>query len=281
MRIAVIGANGQLGSELMVACKTAGHEVIGYTHADVEVATDAGVAAIERDRPDCIINTAAMHDLQACEETPMQAWKVNVALPLILAARRVEAAYIYISTDYVFDGQKAAYDEYAACRPLSVYARAKRAGELAALAMLERVGVCRISHLFGRSGCRAKGGGNFVDFIVGALREGKQLALDDDTCFSPTYARDAAQKVLCVARLITRGEERGVFHCANRGHCSHYEFAMLIGEVVGIQPKFTARVGNVDPLRPGQSALINTRLPYVPYWTEAVRDYCEENGYVT
>jgi len=281
MRIAVIGANGQLGSELMVACKTAGHEVIGYTHVDVEVATHAGVAAIRRDRPDCIINTAAMHDLLACEENPAQAWKVNVALPLILAARRIEAAYVYISTDYVFDGTRGVYDEDAACRPISAYGRTKRAGELAALVMLERVGVCRVSYLFGKTGCRGKGGGNFVDFVVDALREGEHLTLDDDTWFSPTYARDAALEVLRVAQRVAAGRECGVYHCANSGCCSHYQFATAIADIVGWQPHFAARIGNVDPLRPRKSALVSTRLPQMPRWTQAVRRYCKEKGYVT
>jgi len=244
------------------------------------VSTETGVAAIDRDRPDCIINTAAMHDLNACEEKPVQAWKVNVAMPLLMAARRIDAAYVYISTDYVFDGITYLNYENYACHPLSIYGHTKLGGELAALSMIERAGICRVSYLFGKTGCRAKGGGNFVEFIVGALREGKSLALDDDTCFSPTYARDAAQQILRVAELVTRGDARGIFHCANSGVCTHFEFGMAIAELLNIAPHFVPRRGGANLLRPQNSALINTRLPTAPHWRDALKKYCEEKGYV-
>jgi dTDP-4-dehydrorhamnose reductase len=279
MRIAVIGANGQLGSEIVALGTAGGEHVLGFTHEEVEVGRAAGVLPVRAARPDIIINTAAMHDLNRCEAEPLAAWQVNAALPLVACARDIGAAYLYVSTDYVFDGDAGGYEENAATRPRSVYGRTKRAGEVAALTVVPRSGVCRVSYLFGKVGCRAKGGGNFVEFVVAALRAGRHLDLDADTRFSPTYAPDAAAQILRVAARVVQDGQRGVFHCTNLGCCSHHDWARAIAEEVGVTGDFAQRWGRSDALRPKRSDLVNKRLPRARSWREALRDYLKEMGH--
>lgn len=274
MRVAVIGANGQLGSELMaLGNATEGFCMIGFTHDQCEVSTRDGVASLRAAQPDVMVNTAAMHDLAACESDPRMAARVNRAVPVMEVAEEVGARYIYVSTDYVFDGEEGNYAEAAQTRPLSVYGRTKRLGEALCGVMVEPGAVCRVSHLFGKTGCRAKRGGNFVQFVLAALRDGRPVALDDDTRFSPTYARDAAQAILGIAEA---GGE-GIYHVANDSACSHYEFGVAVADLCALPyHNLSPRYNEPSPLRPQRSNLVNTRLPASPHWRDGLQRYLQE-----
>ena len=280
MKIAVVGGTGQLGSEIADLGPRVGYHTWAFGHEMCEVTTVEGVAEVARYQPDVIVNCAAYHDLSACEENPEQAWAVNEALPLAYLARRMNCGYVYISTDFVFDGREGAYAEDAGARPLSVYGATKLAGELAALTLVERSAVCRVSYLFGKTGCRAKGGSNFVEFLVGAVRDGRHLDLDADTTFSPTYAPHAAARVLDVAVALAEGSNAGVFHCTNEGVASHYGLGLAVAALLGMEADFAPRNGALDPLRPKCSDLANTRMKAAPSWADGLAEYLEAKGYV-
>ena len=132
MKVAVVGANGQLGTDLVDSLAGAGHEAVGLRHADIEVADlDSARAALAAHAPDAVLNTAAFHNMPDCEADPERTFAVNAVGALNLARAAAEAGVrnVYFSTDYVFDGEKGQpYVESDRPRPLNVYGASKLAG---------------------------------------------------------------------------------------------------------------------------------------------------------
>jgi dTDP-4-dehydrorhamnose reductase len=276
MRIAVIGSNGQLGTEIVKEAEAQGHKVLALTHGDICVQCEEDADLLVSRDVQVVINTAAVHNMVRCVSWPQEAYQVNVALPLVRAALDRDWYYLYVSTDYVFDGEEMSYWEEAACRSLSVYGMTKLAGELAVQTYLPRRGaVCRLSSLFGAAGCRGKGGGNLVDKIVKFAQENTEAYFDKDTWFSPTYAVDGARQIMRVLDELVQGES-GVFHCANEGGCSHATFAYEVAWVLGSDWRPKVRVGEESPDRPKSSYLLNTRLADAPPWQDGLRRYIAE-----
>ena len=274
MNIVVVGVNGQLGSELMKVGRDKAHAMVGLTHQEIEITSADDVDRLSQHNYDVLINTAAFHDVQVCEENVERAWEVNSAVLLADMVRKQNSVYVYISTDYVFDGADGAYCESDACAPHSIYGASKRAGELLTL-ISEHGIVCRVSYLFGKVGCRGKGGGNFVEFIVDSINQGKELELDADSQFSPTYAVDAAEQIM---NAINAGP--GIYHCANFGYCNHFQFAEATASLLKRGHNFRPRVGVTDPLRPKRSSLINTHICQAPHWKDGLYRYLKEKNYV-
>jgi len=282
MRVAVIGANGQLGTEICKEAEDCGHEVIALTHDDICVDVEGDMEVVLLAKPDAVINTAAVHSQVACGANPRRAYRVNVAQSLCDLAHARGWYYLYVSTDYVFEGMFRQYGsshmEDDPCRPLSIYSRTKLAGELAVQTYLPENGaVCQVSTLFGAAGCRGKGGGNLVDRIVTMAREGTEATFDANTWVSPTYAVDAAVQILRVLSELEMGNA-GVFHCANAGGCSHWTLAQAVAEEIGCtdwMPKvhYVNEDGDRPVLRTG---LANTRLELAPNWRDGLRRYIAE-----
>ena len=167
MKIAVIGANGQFGSDLVAAFCVHGDTVCGLTHSDVEITDPLSVSrALEAIQPEVIVNTAAMHHVEKCESEPEKAFAVNALGPrnLAIAARNLDAVLMHVSTDYVFDGRKQSpYEEQDNPLPLNAYGITKLAGEHFVRTTTAKHFVVRTSALYGKSPCRAKGGLNFIE----------------------------------------------------------------------------------------------------------------------
>src|SRR5208282_5094421 len=175
MKIAVIGSNGQLGSDLVGAFSENGDAVCGLTHSDIEISElDSVLRALEDVRPQVIVNTAAMHHVENCEREPEKAFAVNALGPrnLAIVARDMGAALMHVSTDYVFDGSKGSpYVEEDSPRPLNAYGITKLAGEHFVRATTAKHFVIRASGLYGKSPCRAKGGLNFIELMLKLAKE--------------------------------------------------------------------------------------------------------------
>ena len=216
MKALVTGAGGQLGRALVAKLGASAHPL---THGDLDVTDAAAVSAVVHSvRPDVVINATAYNKVDAAESELERAFSVNATavLSLALAAQRVGALLVHVSTDYVFDGTGSRpYVEDDAPRPVNAYGRSKRAGEM----MVEAVGapalLVRTSGVFGPGGSRAKGG-SFVDRILERARTGAALRVVDDQRFAPTYAPDLAAALVALLAANTTG----VVHVANEGACS-------------------------------------------------------------
>lgn len=283
MRTVVIGAAGQLGSDI-VRLWPAG-DTIGLAHADIEIADREQVVAVLRTHePDLVVNTAAFHNVDLCESEPERAFQVNAlgAMNVADASRELGAALMFISTDYVFAGDLGRpYTESDAPTPVNVYGASKAAGEQLVRSRLDGHYIVRTSGLYGEAGASGKSG-NFVQRMLELARNGKDLHVVDDQVLSPTFTYDLAQQL---SRLAQSGRY-GTYHVTNGGACSWYEFTAKIFSLTAtdaaLSPTTTAEFG-AKARRPAYSVLCNAALReagLLPLrdWPEALADYLHRRG---
>lgn len=286
MKIMIIGADGQLGSELCNVIPR--EEQIKLILQDLDI-TDRQRAfeLIEKFDPEVVINTAACNNVDGCEDDPGPAFAVNTAAlkNLADACRAMDACLVHFSTDYVFDGQKRSpYVETDPPNPRSVYAVSKLAGELIVRSSLDKYFIVRTAGLYGAAGCMGKNGANFVEGMLRRAAKGEELRVVTDEVLSPTYALDLARKV----EQLVRTKHYGLYHIANRGQCSWYEFACKIFELLGRKvtiQKTTAAEFKARAKRPGYSVLRNAGLEKIGLddmrpWQEALRAYLVEKEHL-
>jgi dTDP-4-dehydrorhamnose reductase len=275
MRVAVVGAGGQLGAAIVQEFATR-HEVIALDRRALEVTDAETVAALmERAAPDAIVNCAAYNAVDAAEDHPVEALQINALAvrSLARAAAALGATLVHYSSDFVFDGNTAVpYTEADRPNPRSVYASSKLLGEWFA-ADAPRAYVLRVESLFGRSpnGPPPKGS---VATILNTLAAGGTARVFSDRTVSPTYIFDAARTT---AALLERGAAPGVYHCVNSGHCTWLEFAREAARLLGIEPRLDVVTMADVPLRaarPKYCALSNARLAsagiHMPPWNDAL-----------
>lgn len=286
MKVAVIGANGQLGTDLVEVFKDSPFEVIPLTHKDLDVTILDTLGILKELKPDVIINTAAYVRVDDSELYPEKAFQVNAigALNVARVASEIDAVNVYISTDYVFDGTKGEpYTEEDTPNPINVYGLSKYAGEIFTRNYSKKYYIVRVASLYGKAGARGKGG-NFVDFMIQKARNGEEIRVVDDMFMSPTYTKDVARTL---KKFLELKPEFGVYHMVNEGFCSWYEFAKAIFKVlewnVKVKPIKSSELKRLAK-RPGFSALRNRKLKELNLkmrpWREALKDYLRERGYL-
>jgi dTDP-4-dehydrorhamnose reductase len=265
--VLVTGAGGQLGEDLLAAF--ADDEVIGLTHAELDVTDEADVVAAVRDHaPDLVVHAAAYTKVDACETEPETAWAVNAAGAwwVARACALADAAMVQVSTDYVFDGTAPrAYTEFDATNPTSMYGRSKDAGEQLVRQTLAAHYVVRTSWVHGVTG------GNFAKTMLRLAGQRDELSVVEDQVGAPTFTFDLAP---AIRRLAVTGRH-GTYHLTSAGWCSWFEFAQAVFAEAGIdhvtvKPTDTASFGAVAP-RPANSVLENLMprlvgLPALPHW---------------
>ena len=263
MKVAVIGANGQLGHDVVRAFSEQGDEVRGLTHADIELSSLDSVAACLRAAPaEIVVNTAAMHNVDSCEQQPGKAHEVNAIGSRNLASvtRDLGSVLIHVSTDYVFDGSKGEpYVESDAARPLNVYGRTKLEGEELVRQTNPKHLILRTAALYGTHPCRAKGGQNFVDLMLRLARERGRVRVVDNEFTSPTATADVARQIAA----LSRSDRYGLYHATAEGSCSWFEFAREIFRVAEVPVTLEAAGPNEFPAkvpRPAYSVLENRGL---------------------
>lgn len=233
----VIGANGQLGSDIVKVLPS--EDVIPLTHKDIEIAEERSIrSALETYKPDVVINTAAYHRVRDCEKNDLESFRVNSmgARNLAIACKKSKAILVHISTDYVFDGEKKEpYIESDSPRPLNVYGISKLAGEYYIRYLLPKHFIIRTSGLYGSARCRAKGG-NFIDLMLRLAKEGDEIEVVSDEILTPTYTLGLARKI---GDLI-QTDYFGLYHITNNGSCSWYEFAKKIFEFFNLKVNLKA-----------------------------------------
>jgi dTDP-4-dehydrorhamnose reductase len=281
VKVAVIGGNGQLGTDIVRAFTENSDDVSSLTHSHIELANIDSVSHCLRELgPAVVVNTAAMHHVENCEKQPEKAFEVNAlgARNLADIARDLHATLIHISTDYVFDGEKnSPYEEHDVPRPLSVYGNTKLAGEYFVRSGTERHFVLRTSAIYGKSPCRAKGGLNFVELMLKLARERGEVRVVNDEVVSPTPTRDLAQQIV----KLSRSDAFGLYHATAEGNCSWYEFAREIFALTNTQVVLKVAGPNEFPVkvpRPKFSVLENSALKkrelnvFQP-WQEGLQEY--------
>jgi dTDP-4-dehydrorhamnose reductase len=224
MKVAVVGANGQLGTDLVDALVAAGFEAAPLRHGDIEVADlDSVRAALAEHAPDAVLNTAAFHNMPACEEDPQRTFEVNAvgALNLARAATELGVRNVYFSTDYVFDGAKGEpYEETDRPQPLNVYGASKLAGERLSEVYAPETLVLRVSGIYGRVPCRHKGA-NFITKMIELAGRLPEVRVVTDEILTPTPTRAIAEKTV----ELLNTDATGLMHLTCEGSCSWYDFA--------------------------------------------------------
>lgn len=284
MDIVIIGADGQLGTDLQ---KVLGN-TIPLTISDIDIINEEQTKSIlEKLSPNIVINTAAAHQVDNCEEKDIEAYKVNAhgAKNLALVCDEIGAALVHISTDYVFDGEKnSPYTELDNPNPMSAYGISKLAGEQFVKYLLKKYFIIRTSGLYGAAGCLGKGGGNFVENMINKSKEGQKITVVADEVLTPTYTLDLAKKI---SELI-RTQFYGLYHITNNGQCSWYEYAKTIFELldnnINIE-KATGATYKTKANRPKYSVLENYNLKKygfsdMPNWRDALKRYLIEKGHI-
>ena len=219
MRILLTGAGGQLGRALQA--RFVEHEVLALRHSQLDIGDRAAVLGYADLNVDLILHVAAMTDVDGCERNPEEAYRANAlgTQNAALLAQRCDAAMVYISTDYVYDGRKGApYWEWDATNPLSVYGASKLAGEWFVQSLLNRFYIARTAWVYGPEG------NNFPRKILGLSERLPKLSVVTTESGHPTYAPHLADALY---RLV-RSEAYGLYHLVNEGLVSRYDFARAV-----------------------------------------------------
>ena len=282
MTVLVLGSRGQAGTEFMSLAAAAGLSLLAPSREEFDV-RDAGQLGrmVDAANPSWIANFTAFHVLEACETDFMRALEMNAAAvrDMAIAAERVEARFLTVSTDYVFDGaQREPYGEDDPARPIQAYGISKRCGELAALAAApERTYVIRTCGLYGRAGSRERSG-NFVEKRLADARSHRRLRVGADLICTPTSARAFAAAILALMRA--EEAQPGIYHLTAEGACSWAQFTQEILRLAGspcvVDP--VDRRGDYGPVRrPAYSVLANRRAAKLgirlPDWRADLADY--------
>lgn len=287
-RVVIIGSTGQFGHDLVEVLRgTDRFEVIALDHRQIECTDWPSVrAALAPIKARAVINSAAFVRVDDCETQAQEAFAVNAIGALNVARATAEggAKCLYISTDYVFDGNKTSpYVESDATVPINVYGASKLAGEHLVRQAAPDWLIVRVASLFGKTGARGKGG-NFIETILAKARKGEPLKVVDDILISPTYARDAAQ---AIAQLIA-ADGGGIIHAANESACTWFEFAKTALELCQLTTPIEAVPSSRFPTparRAKNSALASARLMpefklAMPHWRDALRAYLVEKRHL-
>jgi dTDP-4-dehydrorhamnose reductase len=282
MKLLIIGCNGQLGKDMMLAAAAQDFIAEGVDFPAIDI-TDAKTvnATVMRVRPDAVINCAAHTAVDACEKEVDKAFAINSTgvAHVALAAKQAGSKLVHISTDYVFDGtKKGPYVESDTPNPRSVYGKSKLAGESELIKTCDRHFIVRIAWLFGTRG------NNFLKTIRSLAEKrattGEPVTVVNDQIGTPTYTMHVCKQILSLVRT----DHFGLFHGTNEGWCSWFDFAKAIVSAYGLRtevlPCTTAEFPRPAP-RPANSVLENERLKklglnIMPLWKKGLEDYIEE-----
>jgi dTDP-4-dehydrorhamnose reductase len=285
MKIVLIGADGQLGSDLAQFLKD--EELFPFVYPELDITNVSKTRTQLADlSPDITINTAAYHKVDECEDCPERAFTLNAVAvrDLALTCRELDSVLVHFSTDYVFDGKKGSpYNEEDVPNPLSAYAVSKLAGEYFVRHILERYYLIRTCGLYGEAGCWGKGT-NFVDTMVNLGRQGSSIRVVNDQWVTPTSTFELAQRI----QVLIQTRQYGLYHLSNEGECTWFEFAgAIFSELdlqVPVEPVDSATYA-AKAKRPAYSVLENKRATEVglspfSHWKDALTAYLKKKGYL-
>ncbi|MGC5774315.1 dTDP-4-dehydrorhamnose reductase [Paenibacillus pabuli] len=234
-RVMVTGAAGQLGHDVVKIFQAGGHDVMACDRDQLDITDQQQCREkITAFQPHIIVHCAAYTAVDRAETDEDMAYMVNVTgtRNIAVAAEKVKAKLIYISTDYVFDGSATRpYQEYDPTNPQTVYGKSKLAGERLVESLCTRWFIIRTSWVFGVHGS------NFVKTMLELLVKRPQLQVVHDQQGSPTYTVDLAR----IVSELSLTEKYGIYHVSNSGTCTWYEFAQAIAEEASKHNRFQLR----------------------------------------
>lgn len=281
VKVLVTGATGQLGMELMGLLQSdTRYEYYGFGRKSLDVTDLVMVKRVFSDiKPHIIIHLAAYTAVDKAEKNPEEAFLVNGygGRNVAVATQSIGSKLIYVSTDYVFNGDKhSPYNEFDFTSPTSIYGKSKLAGELFVRDLCLRYFIVRTSWLYGNHGM------NFVKKILSLTKEKDELSVVSDQIGSPTYTSDLCEYLI----ELMETEKYGTYHISNTGHCSWYDFAKKINELSGSYVKLHAC--KTDPIvypapRPAYSVFEHQGLKLNGFteprrWEEALKEFM--HGYI-
>ena len=279
-RILILGANGQLGVELVKEFSARGHRVAPFTRRELDITNSSKVdEAFAAHQPEIVLNSAAYNQVDVAEKEPLAALQVNALAVrnLALACRRGGAKLVHFSTDYVFDGSAGRpYREDDEPHPLGAYAVSKLAGELYARAYLDNALVIRTCGVFGPAGLNTVRG-NFVELMLRLAGGGKPIRVVEDFVASPTYAPALAERTVELLDI----KASGIVHLGGGAPISWFDWASMIFAVAKLKPALEPTNEREFPTaarRPRYSALSNTKaeamgISPMPPLEEAIKLY--------
>jgi len=269
MRIFILGANGMLARALINELSDEDLFLGDLPDFDLTKFDDLE-EKISALKPEVIINAAAYTNVDGCETDQNVCLEVNGEAVGNLAkiAKKLGSILVHFSTDYVFDGKnKEGYKEDGAVAPLNMYGQSKALGEKLLQKNCEQYYLIRSAWLYGLNGK------NFVDTIIDLSTKQQVIKVVNDQVGSPTYAKDLAQ---AVHQLIVDKKPFGIYHRTNDGKCSWYDFALAVKKIKNFSAEIEAITTQEMPrpaTRPSNSVLINTKLPALRSWQDALTEY--------
>jgi dTDP-4-dehydrorhamnose reductase len=235
----VVGGSGLVGSKVAALASDSFRVVATYREAKPKLSgvefvplhkerVEEGIALVRKTKPAMVVDTAAMHNVDRCEEERELAWQVNAGSTGSLArvAIDVGARYLFVSTDFVFDGAKGQYREQDVARPVNYYGETKLGGEHAVLAASADNLVARPSVIYGWEDTRL----NFATWVLTSVREGKPINVVTDWIGSPTFADSLATAILQLLKV----PDGGLYHLAGGDAMSRYDFAVRLAKAFGL-----------------------------------------------
>lgn len=278
MKVLVTGVKGQLGYDVMAELAKRNIEAIGVDIDEMDITDKISVEkVIGEAAPDVVVHCAAYTAVDAAEDNEALCRRVNAGGTRNIAevCKKLDCKMVYISTDYVFDGQGTRpWEPDDERHPLNVYGQTKYEGELAVQENLSKYFIVRIAWVFG------KNGKNFVKTMLKLAETHDKLTVVNDQFGSPTYTYDLAR--LLVDMIQT--DKYGIYHATNEGTCTWYEFACEIFRQAGVKIEVTPVPASEYPTkakRPENSRLDKSKLTEngferLPSWQDALRRYIKE-----
>ena len=277
MRILVTGVKGQLGHDVVDELTKRGHTPIGVDVEEMDITDAAAVEQEMKKEPlDAVIHCAAYTAVDPAEDNREVCMRVNAEGTRNIArvCRELDIKMVYVSTDYVFDGEgERPWEPDDARNPLNVYGESKYQGELAVEEYLDKYFIVRIAWVFGVNGK------NFIKTMLRLAKDHKEINVVNDQTGSPTYTYDLA--VLLADMVET--EKYGRYHATNEGLCTWYEFAKEIFAQAGVDVKvnpvsseeFPAKARRPHNSRMDKSRLTQNGFKLLPSWQDALKRYLE------
>ncbi len=279
MKVLVTGASGQLGYDVVKRLKESNIECLGTSINDLDITVEEKVKKFISDYiPDVVIHCAAYTKVDKAEDENEMCHKINVLGTKYVAeaSREIDAKMVYISTDYVFDGEgNNPFGVKDKPKPINYYGQTKYDGELEVQRILNKYFIIRISWVFGSNG------NNFVKTMLKLGKERDEISVVADQFGSPTYTYDLAE---LLAKII-QTEKYGIYHATNEGYCSWHEFACEIFKQAGIDVKvnpirtedYPTKANRPKNSRLDKNSLVQSEMPLLRCWKQSVGDYISKN----